>query len=65
MIIGPDHRLLLPLSGIAGGALLIGADMIARLVVSPAELTIGIIMAAIGAFFFLWLLLRRAQGFEM
>jgi iron complex transport system permease protein len=64
LLVGPDHRLLLPLSAIAGGALLIGADMIARLVVAPAELPIGIITAAIGAPFFLWLLLRRSQGFE-
>ena len=64
LMIGPDHRLLLPLSGIAGGALLIGADMIARLAVAPAELPIGIITAAIGAPFFLWLLLRRALGIE-
>ena len=60
LMIGPDHRLLLPLSGIAGGTLLIAADMVARLAVSPAELPIGIITAAIGAPFFLWLLLRRA-----
>jgi iron complex transport system permease protein len=64
LLIGPDHKLLLPLSAIAGGALLIGADMVARLAVAPAELPIGIITAAIGAPFFLWLLLRRAQGFE-
>ncbi len=49
LMIGPDHQLLLPLSGIAGGALLIAADMVARLAVSPAELPIGIITAAIGA----------------
>ncbi len=59
LLIGPDHRMLLPLSAVAGGALLIGADIIARLSVAPAELPIGIITAAIGAPFFLWLLLRR------
>ncbi len=64
LVVGPDHRLLLPLSALAGGALLIGADMIARLAVAPAELPIGIITAATGAPFFLWLLLRRSQGFE-
>lgn len=64
LLVGSDHRLLLPLSAMAGGALLIGADMIARLVVAPAELPIGIITAAIGAPFFLWLLLRRSQGLE-
>jgi iron complex transport system permease protein len=64
LLVGPDHKMLLPLSAIAGGALLTGADMIARLVVAPAELPIGIITAAVGAPFFLWLLLRRAQGGE-
>ena len=60
LVIGPDHRLLLPLSAIGGAALLVGADIIARLAVVPAELPIGIVTAAIGAPFFLWLLLRRA-----
>jgi iron complex transport system permease protein len=63
LMIGPDHRLLLPLSAIAGAALLVGADIIARLVVAPAELPIGIITAAIGAPFFLWLLLRAKRDF--
>lgn len=59
--IGPDHRLLLPLSAIGGAALLVGADIVARLVVVPAELPIGIVTAFIGAPFFLWLLLRRGR----
>jgi iron complex transport system permease protein len=58
LAIGPDHRLLLPLCAILGGALLAGADVIARIVVAPSELPIGIVTAAIGAPFFLWLLLR-------
>jgi iron complex transport system permease protein len=63
--IGPDHRLLLPLSAIGGAALLVGADIIARLVVVPAELPIGIVTAFIGAPFFLWLLLRRGRIAEL
>lgn len=55
---GPDHRLLLPASALAGATLLIGADAVARVVVAPAELPIGVITALLGGPFFLWLLLR-------
>jgi len=58
LVIGPDHRYLLPASALLGGTLLILADMIARTIVSPAELPIGIVTAFIGAPFFLWILLR-------
>ncbi|HTO34541.1 MAG TPA: iron ABC transporter permease [Pararhizobium sp.] len=58
LVIGPDHRYLLPASALLGGTLLIFADMIARTVVPPAELPIGIITAFAGAPFFLWILLR-------
>lgn len=59
LALGPDHRLLLPLSALGGAMLLVSADIVARLVVLPAELPIGIVTAAIGAPYFLWLLLRR------
>lgn len=62
LVAGPDHRLLLPASALLGGALLLGADILARLLVAPSELPIGILTAAVGAPFFLWLLLRRGQG---
>lgn len=58
---GPDHRLLLPASALGGAILLIVADTVARTVVAPAELPIGIITSLLGGPFFLWLLLR-AQG---
>ena len=58
LIIGPDHRYLLPASALLGGILLIFADMFARTIVAPAELPIGIITAFAGAPFFLWILLR-------
>ncbi|KQS84734.1 MULTISPECIES: FecCD family ABC transporter permease [unclassified Rhizobium] len=58
LMIGPDHRYLLPASALLGGTLLIFADMIARTIVPPAELPIGIITAFVGAPFFLWILLR-------
>ncbi|WP_158818622.1 iron ABC transporter permease [Methylocapsa sp. S129] len=58
LAIGPDHRALLPLSAVAGATLMAGADILARTLVAPAEMPIGILTAAIGAPFFLWLLLR-------
>jgi iron complex transport system permease protein len=59
LAIGPDHRFLLPGSALLGGALLMLADVLARTVVAPAELPIGIITAGIGGPFFLWMLLRQ------
>lgn len=57
--IGPDHRYLLPASALLGASLLLLADAVSRTVVAPAELPIGIVTAAVGAPFFLWILLRR------
>ncbi|WP_131193768.1 FecCD family ABC transporter permease [Lichenihabitans psoromatis] len=58
---GADHRIVLPASALLGGSLLVGADILARTLAAPAEVPIGILTAAIGAPFFLWLLLTRAQ----
>lgn len=58
---GPDHRYLLPNAALLGASLLVGADMIARTIVAPAELPIGIVTAVLGAPVFLWILMRR-QG---
>lgn len=58
LLAGPDHRVLLPASALAGASLLLLADLVARLVMAPAELPIGIITALIGAPFFLYLLMR-------
>lgn len=60
---GPQHRQLLPLAAILGAALLIAADLLARIVVAPAELPIGLITCLIGAPFFLALLLRARRSF--
>jgi iron complex transport system permease protein len=65
LMAGPDHRILLPASALLGGALLVSADTVARTVAAPAELPIGILTAAIGAPFFLWLLLRRQGGLAL
>jgi iron complex transport system permease protein len=59
---GPDHRLLLPASAFGGAILLIAADAVARTIVAPAELPIGIITSLLGGPFFLWLLMRTGSG---
>lgn len=59
IVIGPGHRMLLPASVCLGAILLILADTIARVLAAPAEVPIGILTAAIGAPFFLFILLRQ------
>lgn len=59
LLIGPDNRYLLPASALLGASMLLMADAIARTIVAPAELPIGIVTALVGAPFFLWILLRR------
>ncbi len=58
LLVGPDHRVLLPASMFGGAILLLLADLVARLALAPAELPIGIVTALIGAPFFLYLLIR-------
>lgn len=57
--LGADHRLLLPMSWMGGAAALLLADGLARLVLMPAELPVGVITSLVGGPFFLWLLLSR------
>ena len=61
LALGPDHRLVLPASLLLGATLLLGADAVARTVVSPAELPLGIVTASLGAPFFVALLLRERR----
>jgi iron complex transport system permease protein len=65
LVIGPDHRALLPACALLGAILLLLADMAARMIVAPAELPIGIVTAALGAPFFLWLLLRNRDLMDL
>ncbi len=62
LVLGPDHRTLLPASALLGASLLLLADLVSRLAVLPAELPVGVVTAFGGAPFFLWLLLRRRAG---
>jgi len=59
LMVGPGHRLLLPASVFLGAILMVGADTGARVLAAPAEVPIGILTAAIGAPFFLAILLRQ------
>lgn len=59
LLIGPDHRWLIPTSGLLGASFLILCDVIARTVFSPIELRTGIVTAIFGVPFFLYLLVRR------
>jgi iron complex transport system permease protein len=60
MIIGSDYRILLPATAIGGGAFLVLCDTIARTLLSPAEIPVGVITAMLGGPFFLFLLLRKS-----
>lgn len=61
LIVGADHRLVLPASALFGASFLIVCDLIARTAFAPVELPVGIITAMIGGPFFLWLLFRRVH----
>jgi len=58
LVVGADHRVLLPLSAFGGGLFLLIADTAARIVLSPAELRVGVLTALIGAPFFVYLLMK-------
>ncbi|MGB9612653.1 MAG: FecCD family ABC transporter permease, partial [Candidatus Margulisiibacteriota bacterium] len=59
LLLGPNHRTLIPTTALCGAVLVVGADTIARTVLSPVEIPIGIIMALVGVPFFLYLLRKR------
>ncbi len=61
LVFGPDHRQLLPLSSLAGAMFLVGADTVARMVVAPAQLPVGVVTALAGGPFFLVLLVRHSR----
>jgi iron complex transport system permease protein len=60
-LLGPDHRLLLPASILGGAAFTAAADLIARVVIAPAELPVGAITALCGGPFFIWVLRRHGR----
>ena len=65
LLVGPDHRLLLPSSALAGGAFLVVADLLARTVLAPAELPVGILTAFLGGPYFLYLLRKTRREYRL
>jgi iron complex transport system permease protein len=59
LLVGPDHRILIPASALAGAIVLIICDTLARTVMSPSEVPVGIITALLGGPFFIYLLTRK------
>lgn len=62
MVVGADHRRVLPMIALGGGIYLVLVDLIGRTIIAPQELPVGIVTAALGGPFFLWLLRHRAAG---
>jgi iron complex transport system permease protein len=65
MCIRDSHKILLPASALAGAALLLLSDLIARTVAAPAEIPIGVITSFIGTPFFIWLLMRNKRKMSL
>jgi iron complex transport system permease protein len=59
LLVGVDHRRLLPFSAVAGACLLLAADIVGRVVARPAEIDVGILTALVGAPFFIWIVRRQ------
>ena len=62
ILVGPDHRILIPVSGLSGAVLLMWCDALARSIMPPFEIPVGIITAMLGAPFFIYLLRRRKRS---
>ncbi len=59
LLVGSDHRVVLPASALFGAAFLVACDVLARTILAPIEIPVGVITALIGGPFFLWLLIRK------
>ncbi|ASV75971.1 Vitamin B12 ABC transporter, permease component BtuC [Thermogutta terrifontis] len=63
-LVGPQHTRLVPAAALLGGAFLVISDTVARTILAPAEIPVGVITAILGGPFFLWLLLTRPLSWE-
>ncbi|MEA1906392.1 MAG: iron ABC transporter permease [Euryarchaeota archaeon] len=63
MVIGADHRFLLPASGLLGGVILLGADTVGRTILAPIILPVGSMTSMLGVPFFLYLILKRRREY--
>ena len=59
LLVGADHRIVMPAAALFGAAFLIGCDALARTLIAPVELPVGVVTAVLGGPFFLWLLIRK------
>jgi iron complex transport system permease protein len=64
LLLGPGHRLLLPASALGGALFLVAADLLARVIIAPAQLPLGVLTALAGGPFFLYLLRRSGQDYR-
>ncbi|AHF80032.1 FecCD family ABC transporter permease [Thermococcus paralvinellae] len=62
LVFGPNHKKLLPAAALFGGSLMVFADLLARIILKPAEIPVGIVTALFGAPFFIYLLMKRKRG---
>jgi iron complex transport system permease protein len=60
LMVGVDHRIVLPASALIGAAFLVACDLVARTVLAPVEVPVGVVTAMVGGPFFLWMLVRRS-----
>jgi iron complex transport system permease protein len=65
LIVGPDHRILLPASILGGAIYLVACDTLARIVLMPEEIGVGIVTSLLGAPYFLYLLVRSRKAGDM
>ena len=63
-IIDADHRILLPASALFGASFLVGTDLIARIIISPRELPVGVITGIIGGTIFIYIIRKRKVEFR-
>ncbi|UEC43872.1 MAG: Heme ABC type transporter HtsABC, permease protein HtsC [Methanothrix sp.] len=63
MMVGGDHRFLIPASGLVGALILLAADTVARTIFAPVILPVGIMTAFLGVPFFVYLFLRRRKDY--
>ena len=59
MVVGPDHRILMPVAAITGGIFMVLTDTLARTLMSPTEIPVGIITSIFGGPFFIYLLKQK------
>ena len=65
ILLGPGHRLMLPASALFGALLLMLADLVARIILAPAEIPVGIVTALVGAPFFIYILRQRKREYSL